>query len=139
MGIMLSQEPDSSGIRGSIVFVTSVLAEHPAPGYFATHAYAGDQRGRELVYQSPGRLLRPRGDPGQCHRLGTRQDPDGRASRGDPKISAYASRKQPLAGGLLEAEDIAAAGAYLLGDSSRRVTGQVLAVDGGWSVTESSP
>ena len=57
----------------------------------------------------------------------------------DPVIVAYAARKQPLAGGLIEADEVAAAGAFLLSDQSRQITGQVLAVDGGWSVIEAAP
>jgi NAD(P)-dependent dehydrogenase (short-subunit alcohol dehydrogenase family) len=54
----------------------------------------------------------------------------------DPDIVAYAARKQPVVGGFLDPADIAAAALFLLSDESRGVTGQVLTVDGGWSVTE---
>jgi NAD(P)-dependent dehydrogenase (short-subunit alcohol dehydrogenase family) len=42
--------------------------------------------------------------------------------------------RQPLAGGMLDAAEIARAALFLLTDESRMVTGQVLTVDGGWSV-----
>lgn len=137
--IMLAQEPDSSGIRGSIVFVTSVLADHPAPGYFATHAYAAIKGAENSFTKALAAYYALEGIRVNAIASGLVRTPMAERAAADPEIVAYASRKQPLAGGLLEAEDIAAAGAYLLGDSSRRVTGQVLAVDGGWSVTESSP
>jgi enoyl-[acyl-carrier-protein] reductase (NADH) len=53
----------------------------------------------------------------------------------DPVIVQYSARKQPLVGGLLEASDIAAAGLFLLSDEANAITGQIIAVDGGWSVT----
>ena len=49
----------------------------------------------------------------------------------------FVRSKQPLDGGRIGTpEDLDAAVVYLLSDKSRFVTGQVLAVDGGWSVTE---
>jgi gluconate 5-dehydrogenase len=52
----------------------------------------------------------------------------------DPATVAFVRRKQPLVGGFLEPDDIASAVVYLLADESRAVTGQILSVDGGWSV-----
>jgi NAD(P)-dependent dehydrogenase (short-subunit alcohol dehydrogenase family) len=54
----------------------------------------------------------------------------------EPATVAYARVKPPLAGGLLPTDAIAQAALFLLSDASRYVTGQVLAVDGGWSVAE---
>jgi NAD(P)-dependent dehydrogenase (short-subunit alcohol dehydrogenase family) len=62
----------------------------------------------------------------------------GRAAS-DPDILDFAGRKQPLAGGMLEPEDIAGAICFLLSDDSSLITGQVLHVDGGWSVSSAYP
>jgi enoyl-[acyl-carrier-protein] reductase (NADH) len=36
---------------------------------------------------------------------------------------------------MVEAEDVARAALFLLGDGARSITGETVAVDGGWSVT----
>jgi NAD(P)-dependent dehydrogenase (short-subunit alcohol dehydrogenase family) len=137
--VMRSQEPNESGTRGSIVLVTSVLAASPVPSHFATHAYAA-VKGAEVSltttmasYYAPDLIRVNAIAPGLI------RTPMADRAAEDPVISAYAARKQPLADGLLEAEEVATAGAFLLGDNSRHITGQILAVDGGWSVTEASP
>jgi NAD(P)-dependent dehydrogenase (short-subunit alcohol dehydrogenase family) len=68
----------------------------------------------------------------------TRTPMAGRAE-GDPKIRAYAARKQPLAGEMMDPDEVAHAAVYFLSDESRVVTGQVLKVDGGWSIASVSP
>jgi 3-oxoacyl-[acyl-carrier protein] reductase len=57
----------------------------------------------------------------------------------DPASVAYASAKQPLAGGFIDPGDVAAAAAFLLSDDAAMITGQVLEVDGGWGVIEAAP
>jgi enoyl-[acyl-carrier-protein] reductase (NADH) len=42
--------------------------------------------------------------------------------------------RQQLAAGLVEAEDVARAALFLLGEAAGAITGQVVNVDGGWSV-----
>jgi NAD(P)-dependent dehydrogenase (short-subunit alcohol dehydrogenase family) len=53
----------------------------------------------------------------------------------DPAILELMRTKQPLAGDLLDAADVARAALFLLGDDSRAVTADVLTVDGGWCVS----
>ena len=53
------------------------------------------------------------------------------------EIVSYVRTKQPLDGGRVgEPEDLDGAAVWLISDESRFVTGQVVAVDGGWSVCE---
>ena len=57
----------------------------------------------------------------------------------DPQILDFIRSKQPLDGGRIgEPEDADAAVVFFLSDASRFVTGQLLAVDGGWSVSDGS-
>jgi NAD(P)-dependent dehydrogenase (short-subunit alcohol dehydrogenase family) len=56
----------------------------------------------------------------------------------DAAILAYTARKQPLAGPLLDPDEVAAAAMFFLSNESRAVTGQSLAVDGGWSIVSTS-
>jgi NAD(P)-dependent dehydrogenase (short-subunit alcohol dehydrogenase family) len=65
--------------------------------------------------------------------------PMARRAATDPVIVEFARHKQPLAGGLLDPDDVALAATYLLSDEARAVTGQLLAIDGGWSVTSYGP
>ena len=52
---------------------------------------------------------------------------------------AFAARKQRLTGGFLDVSDVSDAAVYLCSDESRAVTGQVLVVDGGWTVSDPTP
>jgi NAD(P)-dependent dehydrogenase (short-subunit alcohol dehydrogenase family) len=52
-------------------------------------------------------------------------------------IRAFVATKQPLDGGRIgRPEDCDAAAVYFLSDAARFTTGQVLAVDGGWCVSD---
>jgi NAD(P)-dependent dehydrogenase (short-subunit alcohol dehydrogenase family) len=56
----------------------------------------------------------------------------------DPQILEYAARKQPLAGPMLDPDEVAKAAIYFLSNESRAVTGQSLAIDGGWSIVSTT-
>ena len=61
--------------------------------------------------------------------------PASEAARANAELSAFLAKKQVLSGGMIDAEEVAGAALFLLSDEARSISGQVVAVDGGWSVT----
>ena len=55
-------------------------------------------------------------------------------AQGNPEILEFVKQKQPLTQSMLSAEDIARMAVFLLRRDAGAVTGQVITVDGGWSV-----
>lgn len=125
------------GRGGTVLNMGSVLGWSPSPKYFATHAYAttkaaiiGLTKSTAAYYAkesirfnalAPALVATPMSD---------------RAQR-DDEIMQFIKTKQPLDGGRIgRPEDLDAAAVYFMSDDSKFVTGQVLAVDGGWSVSE---
>jgi NAD(P)-dependent dehydrogenase (short-subunit alcohol dehydrogenase family) len=136
---MLDQDPGPSGTRGSIVLVGSVLAARPVPELFATHAYAAAKGAiTALATTMAAYYARDRIRVNVVAPSLTATPMAERAAQ-DARTVAFARRKQPLVGGFVAADDVAAAAAYLLSDDARAVTGQVLTVDGGWSVVAAEP
>ena len=74
-----------------------------------------------------------RGSPRRWARRVARPGLAARAS-GDSRIRAFNQARQPLAGEMMDPDEVAHAAVYLLSDESRVVTGQLLKIDGGWSV-----
>lgn len=131
---MLGQEPSTAG-RGAIVLVTSVLAWHPSL-LFTTHAYAAAKGAVSSLTRAMAARYAP--DLIRVNALapGLVDTSMARRAAADPPSVAYARTRQPLARGLLTADDVAAAAEFLLSDDARVVTGQILGVDGGWAVSE---
>jgi NAD(P)-dependent dehydrogenase (short-subunit alcohol dehydrogenase family) len=57
-------------------------------------------------------------------------------AQGNLEIAKYIVHKQPLRKGMLTAEDIAKTACFLLRENSSPITGQILTVDAGWTVSE---
>lgn len=137
--VMLGQEPDASGSRGGIVLVSSVLAAHPSPRRFATHAYAAAKAAEHGMVIAAAAHYAARGIRINAVAPGLTDTPMAARAATDPEIMSYAAEKQPLVRGFVSAEAVAAAGLFLLSPNAAAITGQVLAVDGGWSVSEGPP
>jgi NAD(P)-dependent dehydrogenase (short-subunit alcohol dehydrogenase family) len=135
---MLDLPSDGHGraAGGSIVIVTSVLASDPVPDLFATHAYAAIKGAEDSLARSMAAYYAPHGIRVNALAPGLVATPMSTRAQADPVTAAYAAGKQPLAGGFLPAESVADAALFLLSDEARHITGQRIAVDGGWSVTE---
>lgn len=125
-----------TGVGGSIVIVSSILASHPVPALFATHAYAAAKGAANALTRSLAAYYAPQGIRVNALAAGLVATPMSQRAADDPATVAYSARKQPLAGGFLDPVDIANAALFLLSDESARITGQIIEVDGGWGVTE---
>ena len=133
LGYMQAQTPSG----GSIVVTSSVLAEQPS-GRFVTHAYA-TAKGAQLAFvRAVASHYAAIGIRVNAIAPGLVLTPMSARAQEDEETSRYIADKQPLSGGIIHADDIAAAALFLLSDEARAITGQTLAVDGGWSVTEGS-
>lgn len=127
----------AQGKGGSILNMGSVLGYSPSPKYFATHAYAaakaaaiGFTRSIASYYSSQNiriNLLAP----------ALVETPMAQRAANDETILAFIRTKQPLGGGRIGApSDLDGAAIYFMSDYSKFTTGQVLTVDGGWSISE---
>jgi NAD(P)-dependent dehydrogenase (short-subunit alcohol dehydrogenase family) len=133
---MLDQEGSAVGAGGSILLMTSILALSPSPDLFATHAYAAAKGAIISFATAAAAYYAPHGIRVNAIAPGLVESPMSERAKSDPPTLDYITRKQPLAGGLIPPEGIAAAATFLLSDDARYITGQVLRVDGGWSVRE---
>jgi NAD(P)-dependent dehydrogenase (short-subunit alcohol dehydrogenase family) len=136
---MLAQAPNSSGTRGSILLMGSVTATDPAREFFATHAYAAAKGATIALMTAMAAAYAADGIRVNVVAPSLTATPMALRAAGDARIRAYARRKQPLAGELMEPDEVAHAAVYFLSDESRVVTGQLLKIDGGWSVLSVSP
>lgn len=132
---MLTQPVSEAGLRGAILNMASVVARHPEPRHFATHAYAASKGAIIAMSRAMAAYYAPHKIRVNAIAPGLVRTPMSRRAQSDQALLEFMHAKQALSGALLEAEDVARASVFLLGDESRHITGQVLTVDGGWSVS----
>lgn len=122
---------------GTILNMTSVLGFSPAPKFFATHVYAAAKAGiigftRSAAAYYAGQSIRV-----NALAPGLVETPMAQRALGNEQIMDYVRKRQPLDGGRAgRPADYDAAAVWFMSDESRFCTGQVLAIDGGWSVSE---
>jgi NAD(P)-dependent dehydrogenase (short-subunit alcohol dehydrogenase family) len=124
----------NQGDGGAILNMSSTLARHPEPGHFATHGYAASKGAIESFSRAAAAYYAPHGIRINVIAPGLVATPMSARAQQDPEILAQAKRRQPLSGGILEPRDLTGAALFLLSEDARMITGQVLDVDGGWSV-----
>jgi NAD(P)-dependent dehydrogenase (short-subunit alcohol dehydrogenase family) len=125
------------GKGGAILNMGSVLASSPSPKHFASHAYAAAKAGIIGFSKSTAAYYAPHGIRINVLAPALVETAMSRRAVENPEIMAFVRAKQPLDGGRAGTpEDLDAAVVWFLSDAARFCTGQVLAIDGGWSVSE---
>lgn len=123
------------GKGGAIVNLSSALAYAPAPQYFATHAYAAAKAAiigftKSIAAYYAGENIRV-----NVIAPGLVESPMSQRAVQDEDIMAYVRHRQRLDGGrAAHPADLDGMASLLLSDAGAFITGQVVAVDGGWSV-----
>jgi len=131
---MLAQPRAGNGARGAIVLMSSVLAFDPAPTLFATHAYAAAKAAEIGLVRAMAGSYAAHGIRVNALAPALVNTPMAARAAADPATVAFAHAKQSLVGGFLDPAAVTAAGLFLCSDDSAAMTGQVLTVDGGWTV-----
>jgi NAD(P)-dependent dehydrogenase (short-subunit alcohol dehydrogenase family) len=121
---------------GVILNCGSVLAQHPQAGHFATVAYAVSKGAIEAMSKSAAAYYAHAGIRINVLAAGLVRTPMSARAQKDPRINEYIAHKQPLTKGMLSPDDVAKTACFLLRSDSSPITGQIVTVDGGWTVSE---
>lgn len=125
------------GTGGSILNMGSVLGSSPSPAYFSTHAYAAAKSAIIGFSKSVAACYARENIRVNVIAPGLMATPMAQRAMQDELIHSFIKSKQPLDGGRAGlAEDIEGLAVFLFSDKSSFITGQVIAVDGGWSLTD---
>ena len=121
------------GAGGRIVLMSSVTGHQAVP---FLSAYGMTKAALEMLARNLVLELSPHGITINCVAPGAVITP--RNLNDDPNYEATWSKLTPI-GEAIQTEDIANAVLFLASPASRRITGQAIVVDGGWSCTSPIP
>jgi len=125
------------GTGGSILNMGSVLGFSPASKYFATHAYSAAKAAIVGFSKAIAAYYATHNIRINVIAPALTETPMAQRAVQNENILHYIKTKQPLDGGRVATpQDLDEAAVYFMSDGSRFVTGQVLAIDGGWMVSE---
>lgn len=122
---------------GTILNMGSVLGYSPSPKHFVTHAYAATKSAVIGFTKSIAAYYASNNIRANVLAPALVETPMAQRAANDEIILSFIKTKQPLDGGRIGTPgDLDGAAVYFMSDQSRFTTGQVLAVDGGWEISE---
>ncbi|MEM1304927.1 MAG: SDR family oxidoreductase, partial [Planctomycetota bacterium] len=125
------------GVGGSVLNMGSVLGSSPSPRYFGTAVYAATKAAIEGLTRTNAARYATENIRFNAVTPALVDTPMAGRAVGDDEIQRFIQTKQPLDGGRVgRPDDLDALSVLLLSEAGRFITGQVIAVDGGWSVSE---
>jgi len=122
---------------GAILNMSSVLGYSPSPKHFSTHAYAAAKAAIIGFSKSIASYYAKENIRVNVIAPALVETPMAKRAANDEEILSFIKTKQPLDGGRIgQPEDVDGLAVYFMSDQSKYTTGQVVAVDGGWGVSE---
>jgi NAD(P)-dependent dehydrogenase (short-subunit alcohol dehydrogenase family) len=124
-----------AGRGGAILNMSSVLATSPEPQFFGTVGYAASKGAIESFSRAIAAYYAKDGIRVNVIAPGLVATPMSERAQSNDDLLRVVESKQPLSRGILQPDDLVGTALYLLSDAARMITGQVIAVDGGWSLS----
>ena len=125
------------GQAGAILNMGSVLGHSPSIAYFTTHAYAAAKSAVTGFIKATAAYYAPHNIRINGLYPALVETPMARRAAGNEAILHFIKTKQPLDGGRIgQPQDLDGAAVYFMSDYAQFTTGQVLMMDGGWTVSE---
>lgn len=122
---------------GTILNMGSVLGYSPSPQHFTTHAYAAAKAAIIGFSKSIAAYYANNNIRINVIAPALVETPMAQRAANDESILSFIKTKQPLDGGRIgKPEDLDGLAMYFMSDASAFTTGQVIAVDGGWSISD---
>jgi len=122
---------------GTILNMGSVLGFSPSPQYFATHAYAATKSAIIGFSKAVAAFYAKDDIRVNVIAPGLVETPMAERASNDESILSFIKTKQPLDHGRIgHTSDTDGLAVYFMSDQSKFTTGQVIAVDGGWTISE---
>jgi NAD(P)-dependent dehydrogenase (short-subunit alcohol dehydrogenase family) len=122
---------------GTILNMGSVLGYSPSPKYFSTHAYAAAKAAIIGFSKSIAAYYATNNIRVNVIAPALVETPMAQRAANDEAILSFIKTKQALDGGRIgKSEDLDGLAVYFMSEQSKFTTGQVIAVDGGWGISE---
>jgi NAD(P)-dependent dehydrogenase (short-subunit alcohol dehydrogenase family) len=121
---------------GTILNMSSVLGYSPSTKYFSTHGYAAAKAAIIGFSKSVAAYYAKDNIRINVIAPALVETPMAQRASNDEEILSFIKTKQPLDGGRIgQPEDLDGLAVYFMSDQSKFTTGQIVAVDGGWSIS----